>query len=274
MTYQYQFLKYTPTSKVDCPHCGYKKCFVRYVDTETGEILSTDFGKCDRENTCGYWHKPESDKPFTVTKQEIVEIPQIFIEKDIAESCFGNYNLNSFVVALVDKFGEEKAQIAINKYYIGTNKDNLTLFFYIDIEHRITSTKAMKYNGLNRDKTTNAFYPFKTSDGYYPCLFGLHLFDSMKDIHIVESEKTAIICSIVHDEIYMATGGANGLTLNKARQLKGHMGNIYLYPDADKAGREAVIKWKENLELYGLRCHIVDTGEYNNGEDLADLILG
>lgn len=278
---EYEFLKYSPNSKVDCPYCGGKKTFTRYVsiDTDTGEyeVLSTDFGYCDRINNCGFKNSPygKQGKKDSFSRMEIVEVPQQWIQKEVVYSCLKWYDKNDFVNSLEQIFGEEKTTEAVKRYLIGTSKSFYTLYFYIDDKGRTTSAKAMKYNGINRDKNVTAFYPFKVSDGYRACLFGLHLVKKDKDIHIVEAEKTAVIMSIVHDEPYLATGGSNGLTFNKAKDLKdmGFSGTAYLYPDADKAGRDAAIKWKETLERYGIRAEIVDNIPRDTGEDLADLLL-
>lgn len=73
------------------------------------------------------------------------------------------------------------------------------------------------------------------------CLFGLHLANcpdsKKKKICIVESEKTAIICSIVYPEaIWMATGSCYYLREDKIRRLCDggvKRSNVVLFPDAD-----------------------------------------
>lgn len=57
--YRYQLETYDPeVGKHICPVCG-KRTFVRYVDSETGEYVSTDVGRCDREEKCGYHKRPK-----------------------------------------------------------------------------------------------------------------------------------------------------------------------------------------------------------------------
>ena len=55
------------SKKSICPNCN-KKTFVYYVDTETGNYLPTDYGRCDRELNCGY-HKapPKGKKAFLIS---------------------------------------------------------------------------------------------------------------------------------------------------------------------------------------------------------------
>jgi len=43
--------------KYRCPACG-RKTFVRFVDQKTGELMPGDCGRCDREQNCGYFAKP------------------------------------------------------------------------------------------------------------------------------------------------------------------------------------------------------------------------
>lgn len=61
--------------KLDCPHCGAKKHWQRYIDTETGEILPDEYGKCDNENKCGEWKPPPLETIcYFVPADEIKEI--------------------------------------------------------------------------------------------------------------------------------------------------------------------------------------------------------
>ena len=41
-------------AKLDCPDCGAKKHWQRYIDAETNEILPEKYGRCDNEQKCGY----------------------------------------------------------------------------------------------------------------------------------------------------------------------------------------------------------------------------
>jgi hypothetical protein len=47
--------------KFVCPNCS-KKTFVLYAVTETGNYLTADFGKCDREQNCNYHKAPPKGK--------------------------------------------------------------------------------------------------------------------------------------------------------------------------------------------------------------------
>jgi len=67
-TYRFHLQKYKSgrNSKLTCPQCGRKQCFVRYIDEE-GKITFLDYvGRCDHEDSCGYHYTPKDlfqDKP-------------------------------------------------------------------------------------------------------------------------------------------------------------------------------------------------------------------
>lgn len=64
--YQLEHYQSGGRNRYDCPHCGKHKCFTRYIDTETGDYLADDCGKCDHENSCGYHYPPHdlfADRP-------------------------------------------------------------------------------------------------------------------------------------------------------------------------------------------------------------------
>lgn len=44
-----------------CPQCGHRR-FVRFVDIQTREYLSLEYGRCDREENCRYYWHPAWDK--------------------------------------------------------------------------------------------------------------------------------------------------------------------------------------------------------------------
>ena len=78
------------------------------------------------------------------------------------------------------------------------------------------------------------------------CLFGLHLTGEHPEapVAIVESEKTAIICSQwlkAEGFLWLATGGSSGLSVERLRPLQGR--RIILFPDTDPKG-ETFRRWR------------------------------
>jgi len=103
-------------------------------------------------------------------------------------------------------------------------------------------------------------------------------------VAIVESEKSALIASAVFPElIWLAAGNINGLSIEKAKVLKGR--NVTLFPDLG-----AFSKWKEKAQMLnslfpsplgeglGVRCSTLLENEATdtdriNGLDIADFII-
>ena len=56
----YRFILEKGSKKHLCPNCN-KKTFVRYIDTETGDYLPEQYGRCDRESKCSYHLNPYLD---------------------------------------------------------------------------------------------------------------------------------------------------------------------------------------------------------------------
>jgi hypothetical protein len=116
---------------------------------------------------------------------------------------------------------------------------------YINEKEKITGIKIMAYDkagNRRRNKTGNGIVNWMHSIHKIEnwtndfCLFGLHQIKerSEKSVHIVESEKTAFIMTIVKPEfIWLASGGLTMLTKEKLEPLK-HL-KIVLHPDKGKA---------------------------------------
>lgn len=238
-----------------CPSCG-KKRFVRYYDFHKGEYLPPEYGRCDRQERCGYfkqvWEDREAiennspdqytnrrpyNKPYQPPKNEN---PIKAVERSTMLQTIKQYDKNNFAVWLKNLVGVEKATKAIERYFVGTARNNGTIFWLIDSKLRTRTGQRIIYdtNG-HRRKDIPPSRLFTTSDGYSPCLFGEHLLfleqGSFKYVGIVESEKTALLCSIYLPTIqgqkivWLAAGGANGLTNDKIKVLQDH--EIILCPD-------------------------------------------
>lgn len=128
-------------------------------------------------------------------------------------------------------------------------------------------------NNCKRDKKINfsLVATDKNKEQYKTCLFGEHLLRGGNTIIcLVESEKTAVLASYFYPQFdWLATGGSNGLTVEKVQLLKGKQ--VYYLADNDKAGQDnSSIK---KLEGYGIKYKIVNFEQAQESEDLADLII-
>lgn len=280
---KYIFQPYATNSKIDCPHCGGKKTYSLYLDTESGELMSTEFGRCDRQNSCGYLRYPSFGEAKVYQANFIPPPPQVFIDKNIVQKCMTWYDQNPFTKSIIEKFGEA-ARDVLESYFIGTTKALGTLFWTINNNGVTHSGKVITYIGKDedklapyRDKEIFPYYPFKKEDGYYPCFFGQHLVKKNSNLWIVESEKTAILCAVKFPEqTWISGGGAGGTSTAKVKILKdsGFEGIVNIMPDADNAGREASGRWVANFDTYGYKCIVHDMGqEFNDGRDWGDEIL-
>ncbi len=79
------------------------------------------------------------------------------------------------------------------------------------------------------------------------CLFGLHLIDRYPkaEIRIVESEKSALICSAFtepHQILYLATAGQSNLTIDMLTPLLLRNRNIALIPDKDSFDKWSAVR--------------------------------
>lgn len=140
-------------------------------------------------------------------------------------------------------------------YAVGTSlkgdTKGWTMFPQIDLDFHVRDVKFMAYKSdghRNKEmrysfnwlhsmlEKAGKFDPDKNHVDH--CLFGLHLakaFDHA-EVCIVESEKSALICSAFtnpNERIWMATGGKSGLNPNAIAPLREMHRHIVLYPDFD-----------------------------------------
>jgi hypothetical protein len=287
--------------------------FVRYQD-ERGEYISFDVGRCNRESKCGYHRKPkeyfaeqgisrQGFKPKkrlqTVYKAQVfTETPKSFdyIAQEHLTATLGNYDRNAFVQFLFDLFPDcsEEIQAVLQRYYIGTYKDGLTVFWQIDGRGKIHTGKIMRYDtrtgkrqivrawiedGKTRQLKVDWMHgKIKKDFSLKQCFFGEHLLLKYpnKPVAVVEAEKTAIIASLCFPEFVWL--GSNSKTWLKTERLQS-LGNrqIILYPDAD--GFELWQTIATNSTRQGLDVKVSNLIENHatdeqkaNGYDLADFL--
>lgn len=233
--------------KFDCPACG-KKRFVRFFNFETNDYLDIKFGRCDREEHCGYYQSPfeelktqnelsRKSKNDTFQPAPIEKIN--FVQKEILVKTLTLYDQNNLFIYLRKLAPLKLLYESFFRYCVGTAKNSGTIFWQIDKFQRIRTGTKIHYDLTgHRIKSIDPFKLFKQSDDYKPCLFGEHLlFTAPNDfiVCIVESEKTALVSSMYlprmnnKPAIWMACSGANGLTDEKIRSLAGL--NVMLVPD-------------------------------------------
>lgn len=110
MTSNYTYTLDKSSKKWICPCCG-KKRFVRYVNSETGDYLSDELGRCDRESNCGYYLKPTQKN-----KHKILNVIRQFENKIVFKFQYSKQLKNKIKALEGSLFDSDKMQ-----WYIITN---------------------------------------------------------------------------------------------------------------------------------------------------------
>lgn len=261
-------------SRFDCPQCGSKKNFVRYVDL-LGNYVGDDVGRCNSENSCGYHKKPDGNAIVQGGFRSDIKAPD-FLPLFMVDK--PNYNdiLFSF---LAQYYYEDDVRAVYDKYEVCSNNAKWkysTAFYQKDIDGNYRTAKIILYgNDGKRIK-----YPYSHINWLHrdidnftlsQCLFGEHLLvnhDRKKEVYLVESEKTAIICALENPkDLFLATGGMSNINREKLGVLSGF--KVSAIPD-----KGAYKYWHQKLEPLGISVNrFVEDSDAESGQDCADLIL-
>lgn len=311
MKYKYHLLKYQgKKTRLTCPQCGRPHCFAPYVDDKEN-IVGPEYGRCNHEVSCGYVMYPPSEpkwnehypkyntsynrpKTSTITRfpakapltQSICTIPTEIVQKSVRTK-----PLSDLLHFLLTLFDFDTINRLVDEYKIGVTKGGDTVFYQIDQEGKCRTGKVMKYDRETgrRIKDTSTVTPITwvhsllKRQGVLPkeweisqCLFGEHLLKLYPDriVCLVESEKTAIICSaLIPDCIWLATGGKGQLN-DRVEILHGR--RVIAFPDVD--GYETWCqKAKErphlNIIISDLLERIASDDDREKQIDIADLLI-
>ncbi len=293
-------------SKYDCPSCGKKKTFTRYIDLEKDEYLGIKVGICSRIQKCNYHYPPkdffEDEKSFSTASPGVMpkvlmtaalqkakqnpsedNLPPSLIDQDLFLQSLRESSENNFLAFLEIAMNKEAVIALKSKYQIGTSKKwkGATIFWQIDENNNVRTGKLMLYNKITgkKSKINWIHSVLKIKDfNLKQCLFGLHLLnsDKTKAIAIVESEKTALIASIAFPEfIWMATGGLANLKSDIIQPLANR--KVILFPDAGCYDRwyKKIKDLPKNIQYH--MSELVEEKstekEKEEGWDIADYIL-
>lgn len=269
-----------------CPNCR-RKTFVRYVNTQDGNYLSRHLGRCDREQKCGYFRKPQSNTEFQFTSHVILEPKASYHSHKLVINYGKNFKQNHFVQFLKTLFTKDQVKGVILRYLLGTSSiwSGATVFWQIDQNNKIRNGKIMLYdpasgsrkkNGRGKAYISNIKSVLGLKNFHLKqCLFGLHLIQESRPevVAVVESEKTAIIMSLCMPQyIWMATGGKQNFKYELMKDLRGF--KILAFPD-----KGAYLSWQEKaIEMNESGLHIVvndflEESDCPEGTDIADIYL-
>ena len=285
----------------ECPKCHDKHSFTYYVDDE-GNPLSEICGRCDHESRCGYHYTPgdyfrdsgniraprhTAYRPYKAVKRN--EVQPDYLDRRLILK-YRSFD-NQLMYFLVRKFDKSPTIEKMRKdYIIGATPEKDVVFWYLDIEARLRTGKIIRYNPLDghRDKSHSIdwIHSRMKRSGELPkdfnmvqCLFGEHLLrlHTDKKVAVVESEKTAVICSALMPEyVWVATGGKSNIREQTMRVLRGR--DVILFPDIDGYGL-----WREKAQILRDFCKTIKISEvlerYGTDEDrerqvdIADILL-
>ncbi len=293
------------TSRHTCPLCNSKGVFVRYQN-ESGEYISNDVGRCNRESKCGYHKKPRehfaeqgiSRQGFKPKKrlqtaykvQTLTETPKSydFIAPEHLHATLSHYDRNAFVQFLFDLFPDcsEEIQDVLKMYFVGTY-DDYTCFPQIDRLNRVCKAKLIRFNPATGKRLKGEYdtsslvrkLKLKEDFQYKQIFFGEHLLLKYpnKPISVVESEKSAIIGSLCFPEfVWLACNSKTWLKVERLQRFAQRQ--IILYPDAD--GFELWTGIATDARRLGLDVKVSTLIENHatdeqkaNGYDLADYLI-
>ncbi|MBQ9636779.1 MAG: PriCT-2 domain-containing protein [Prevotella sp.] len=164
----------------------------------------------------------------------------------------------------------EKIVEIVNTYQLGVTKDGHVIYWYIDKDDIARMGKVMSYKSdghrnkfvtplsipkeLSKRGELSADYAIKQT------LFGEHLLRNTSNaeriVGIVESEKSAIVCSLCFPNVlWMATGSKGNLQEERLSAIKERL--AILFPDTDTDGK-TFLKWQSRAsELNAKGWHLL-----------------
>lgn len=275
-----------------CGRCNRERCGYHLTPSEYFKSHPTN----NRTDFSG-WKQPEVPKVIPVSY-----LPSSLIGGD------SHRDRNNLFRFMAKEFGDVEANRVFDAYHVGTSKhwknhDGLaTSFPQVDELGRLRRIKVIAYNPTTgkRMKKNDTLYVWIEKRKTYvtdtlptdkvwwadkpvlnnyelnlvQCLFGCHLIKDASRVGIVESEKSALICSILMPEItWIATGGCNGCKWTESAVFQPLIGKrVVLYPDSGMFA-----KWEEKAAI--LRNGGVDVTVSRACEglpdnwDIADVLL-
>lgn len=253
--------------KERCPQCG-KLRFVPFVLTADPSVKAgPEYGRCDREQSCGYFHYPGSEVKADTDREYVPEPPKKPIL--IPWECVfynGACEDNSLLRAYAALVGKNKLRGTMLDYLCGTGAYGECVYYQFDGEH-VRTAKAILYGkDGHRIKREDGGLPvfwlhkspqlrrYTAGKELRQCLFGQHLLSQFPNarVYVVEAEKTAVMMAATGKEgnnrLWLACGGSQ--MLKGAIDLMPLIGrDVTLVPDDGQYWN-----WRRTAEAYGWKC--------------------
>lgn len=241
----------------------------------------------------------------TPPRQCYLSVADLVVARQSAQSDFASW--------LSSVFPTDAVTAAVERYHLGATTDGHIIFWQVDEKGFVRSAKVMKYgqdghrlrNGqedapdwiharllraCKRDATwAELFHEMGKADPVQldkwqlaQVFFGLHLLHgspSSMPVAVVESEKTAVVMSLLAPGfLWLACGGYSSLAVCLRNSLDALAGRrILIVPDKSKDGQDFCAGWRKVCSGFpSLNVTVTDELERTDlaaGEDIADLFL-
>lgn len=181
MNTEHRYIFEKGSKKHRCPNCD-KKRFVRYIDTQTGEYLPDQYGRCDRESKCGYFLNPYKDgyakaiweqeqgnktnwkpqRPKRI-KKPVNKPKRAFIPVEVFNRTRAGYEQNTFVQNLLTRvafpFEVQDIEKVISLYHLGTVQNGYrkgaNTFPFIDVQGNVRAVQVKQFDKQNHTTGTD-----------------------------------------------------------------------------------------------------------------------
>lgn len=279
-TYRYT-LKHTGREDI-CPQCGQRR-YVHYIDTLTGKPLPYQYGRCNREVSCGYHLNPYTDgygredktnrPPRRMNLNPFLSLnkPKRDNSPTIPFSALKSTQIeplnSTFAQSLIARYGGRAVEAVFRLFFVGSYRE-YTTFPFIDENARIQAIQCKRFNtDLHTDRgrygTTFIHAIMKDSwteeyrkrDKFVTCLFGQHLLSIYPHLPVVlvEAPKSAIVGMLTYGlpedgkPIWLATYNSTSYTEEKVRCLAGR--NVTIFADTSD-GDKTFAEWERRTRHF------------------------
>lgn len=250
----------------------------------------------DKKNRNAVKICPDNVQPLNTCINESTSNMNL-LDNNLISQCLSTDNMFCRSLVSTGILTEDHMLHAASLYQLGTTRDGGVIFWSIDSQHLLHEGKIMWYtDDCHRDHRRN---PTTVSSRLIKqcqlscdwtatrCFFGLHLLSLQHDdenrvIAIVESEKTALICSeLMPSHLWLSCGGLNNLLPEMFLPIKGH--KIVVFPDTDLSGdayKQWTVRCKDASRLIGQNIYVSNLLERHATKDqkrrkidIADFII-
>ncbi len=242
------------------------------------------------------WARPGRSSKLQVVRREPV-VRTDYLDPELPVRLSGTDNDLCMALVQTGILSAEELRVVAERFRLGSSPEHSVIYWQIDDEGRVHEGKVMAYGADCHRSHSRPPYSMSwwlkrqgrlSADfSYGHCLFGLHQLQGFRGasassrsavmpvVAIVESEKTAVICSalttcgecdvvsptptVVDDEsdapkasgasrrplVWMATGGLSMLSAKALAPLRGC--RVVLFPDTDVSG-DTFGLWRERAK--------------------------